>query len=304
MIKSVLSASSTELLFLAPQQSQIPTGFHNVEVNTRDHGTLLKEAQRLRGQVYREDQAIAASEVDQYGCFAMEADAGSWHLLLLDKGRVLGCLRFLLHPNPVIFDRLLLRNCTVAQDEHAGRALRKAIAAQIMVAGELGFSYVELGGWALSEEIRGTSAAVKCLLAAYAWGDLVGGCLGVCTATVRHGSASLLSRIGGTPLGQGFDQISPYYDPAYGCEMRILAFDTRTPRAKFAHMVKILRGELPQTSVVVSQPTSTYMPDRWDPAFSTNLRSLRHALTSRQEFGSNEALDEIPTNTASSLEVA
>ena len=81
-----------------------------------------------------------------------------------------------------------------------GAKVREAVEIDLALAREKGFAYVEIGGWALTEEWRSTRAALEILVGSYALAHLWGGCLGACTATARHGSSSMLRRIGGSPL--------------------------------------------------------------------------------------------------------
>jgi hypothetical protein len=128
----------------------------------------------------------------------MRGDERSWHLLLLNQAReVIGCARYLVHPASVPFDRLRIGQSALARDQGWRRALGDAVESDLQETRQQGFSYLEVGGWALSEEWRGTRAALEILVGSYALSHLWGGCIGSCAATVRHGSSSMLRRIGG-----------------------------------------------------------------------------------------------------------
>jgi len=73
---------------------------------------------------------------------------------------------------------------------------------------------------------------------------LWGGGLGYCTATVRHYSASILSRMGGSPLKAHGSVLPSYEDPRYGCRMELLRFDSRTPAQRFAPLINQLKSKL------------------------------------------------------------
>ena len=109
--------------------------------------------------------------------------------------------------------------------------------------------YVEAGGWALAPELRCTTEALHIALASYALGELLGGCLGLSTATVRHHSSSILRRLGGNTLVWDGRPLPPYYDPAYRCEMEIVRFDSRLPNPKYQALVNQLKAELAMAPV-------------------------------------------------------
>jgi len=68
----------------------------------------------------------------------------------------------------------------------------------------------------------------------------MGGAIGVCSATFRHGSASILSRLGGKRLESDGIQLPSYYDPQHRCMVEILRFDYRSTDARFEPLLRIL----------------------------------------------------------------
>jgi hypothetical protein len=116
-------------------------------------------------------------------------------------------------------------------------------------------NFVEVGGWAISAELRRTTEALRIALATYALADYLGGCVGLTTATRRHHSASVLKKIGGAPLRAGEAELPPYFDPDYECEMEILKFDSAAPNPKFEPWIEQLRVQLATVEVIApSQP--------------------------------------------------
>lgn len=205
----------------------------------------LHAMQRLRGKVYLKDDAIQPWELDDEGRFTMPADERSWHFLLIDDSHeVFGCARYLVHPNSVPFERLRISRSPLANDRLFGPKVRQAVEADLRLARTHGMSYVEAGGWALAEDWRGTRAALEILVASYALAHLWGGCLGSCQATVRHGSSSILRRIGGCELEAEDEALPPYQDPHYGCTMELLRFDSRSPAQRFVPLINQLRTKL------------------------------------------------------------
>jgi hypothetical protein len=137
--------------------------------------------------------------------------------------------------------------------------LRKAVEGELENARESGFSFVEVGGWALDESIRGSSDALRSVLFTFAWSQVIGGCLGLSMATHRNGSASILRRIGGRPLEWQGAAIPPYYDPQYKCEMEVIRFDSRLPSEKYRYAIDEIRSDIPFMPVIsVSQPSRTW----------------------------------------------
>jgi len=236
---------------LAPPQTRPDGTFGRCKINEQLYGHYLASMQRLRGRVYLRDGAIQPCEVDDDGCFRMRGDEQSWHFLLVDDDQnVIGCARYLVHPNTVPFHRLRLSECAQARDHYWGDRVRGAVEADIRRARVRNQSYVEIGGWALSEEWRGTKAALEILVASYALAHLWGGCIASCTATVRHCSSSILRRIGGISMEWCGETVPAYQDPHYGCLMELLRFDSRSPVQRFVPLIDQLKSKLASSTVI------------------------------------------------------
>jgi len=211
--------------------------------------------QRLRGAVYLKDGAIGPDQLDHESRHRLAIDDRSWHVLTLDGGgSVVGCSRYCAHPAGVKFNQLDMVTSALARDQRWTESLRIAVEEDIALARRLNMSFVEAGGWALSETARGTTAALRIALATYSLADVLGGCIGMTTATVRHCSASILRRIGGHSLKLGDQTFPTYYDPQYECEMEILRFDSRFPNPQFRHWVRGLGSALTQVPIVCARP--------------------------------------------------
>jgi hypothetical protein len=242
-----------QYLFLSPPEGEFGPSWSSPQEDTRLYESSLRAAQRFRSRIYLKDGAIQKWQVDQDGRYRMRGDENSWHLLLTGpRQQVVGCARFLVHPNTITFNELNVRHSPLAKDRFWSAKVRHAVEAEIRIARSEGMPYVELGGWALAEEWRGTKAALKILLASYAWARLMGGCRCACTATVRHGSSSILRRIGGAALEYHGEQLPPYHDPAYGCEMELLRFDSRFPNPRFSPLVEEVESELSMCPIITS----------------------------------------------------
>jgi hypothetical protein len=207
--------------------------------------------QRLRGRIYLEDGAIQPWEVNEDGRFVMQDDEQCWHLLLKDnEEHIIGCARYLVHPNTAPFQSLKLSQSPIATHREWAEKIRLAVLADLKQAREYGLSYVEISGWALSEEWRGTRAALDIVTGSYALAALWGGCLASCTATVRHGATSVLRRIGGASFEVSGEALPPYEDPRYGCTMELLRFDYRSPAPKFIPLIDELKIKLANTPLI------------------------------------------------------
>ncbi|HYZ85308.1 MAG TPA: hypothetical protein VE621_12935 [Bryobacteraceae bacterium] len=266
------AGSTRKYVLLAPSEANfIP--FTKLSVNPVQHQSLLGELQRVRGQIYLEDGAIGPDRLTWDGRFVQAADAKSWHLLILnDKGRVAGCARYRPHHSLVTFDELSVRDSALAKSSEWGPTLRRAVEAEITRARNRGLHYAELGGWALTEELRFSSEAMKVGILMYGLGQLLGGAIGVTTATTRHHSSSILRRFGGESLTSNGKELPPYYDSQYQCEMELLRFDSARPSPKYAAMVEAARQQL--ADVLVVSPAMT--TDSWTNSLFSLQNSLAH----------------------------
>lgn len=240
-----LTLPNGQMLLLAPSAGSIPTSFSDPSFDPERHAEMLAQAQKLRGRIYVEDGAIERTELSRDGRHYMTSDEESWHILTLDSiGRVSGCARYLEHKNKVPFARLGVRQSALAMCDQWGQKLRSAIEQELQLAGRRDFAYVEMGGWALREDVRCSTEAIRIALCAYALARNLGGAIGVTAATVRHCSSSILRRIGGQPLAIGGAELPSYYDPRYKCEMTILRFDSDRPNPRYEGWIEQIREEL------------------------------------------------------------
>jgi N-acyl-L-homoserine lactone synthetase len=246
-----LVADHHQVIVLAPHQENVPGTLSNARFNADQHQSSLSEAQRLRGRIYLEEGAIDRQQLTYDGRHWAEGDEESWHLLVLDDdGEVCGCARFRSHDNITPFSGLGVRHTAAAQPEIWGQKLRWAIEADLQLARKRNFAYAEVGGWALREDVRHSTAAIRIVLTAYALARHLGGCIGVTTATVRHCSSNILQRMGGQPLHAGGTELPSYQDPRYKCEMTILRFDSNLPNPRYENWVEEIRERLIDAPVI------------------------------------------------------
>jgi hypothetical protein len=227
----------------------VPPVFTRVDADENAYFGRLEKLQRLRGTLYLEDGAIEPWQLTEDGRHCVEADEMSWHLLSMQDGEAMGCARLQIFEPIVPFDVLGVSQSALAELPDWGPALRRSVTAELAIAERENLSFVEAGGWALTPELRCTTEALNIALGSYAIGQLLGGCLGLSTATVRHHSSSILRRLGGCSFLWENQPLPPYYDPAYRCEMEIVKFDSRQPNPKYRSLVEKLQAELPLTPV-------------------------------------------------------
>ena len=233
------------MVLVAPAGACLEPFSGSVTHSDRVHAQLIAGMQRLRGGIYLDDGAIQPSQLTRSGRHFSASDYESWHLLTVNsEGEILGCIRFLRHPNTVCCDQLGVIEAPLAHSGDWAARFFSSINSELEAARRFNFSYVEIGGWALAPEIRGTAEALHTVLSTYALAQIQGGALGITTATERNGSASILRRLGGRPLEWDGAALPPYFDHTYGCGMEVLRFDSRNPTARYAPAIEALRRQI------------------------------------------------------------
>lgn len=252
---SLSPPSLRQSVLLAPSHAAVPRTHGKARQNSSEHRRLLKEAQRLRGRIYLADGAIEQHQLTESGRHVQAADQRSFHLLSLnDEGRVVACTRYLAHANTIEFGRLNLAQSPLTANGRSRPLLEGAVGRELVRARNLGYGYVEMGGWAITEELRGTTEAVRMVVTIYALARILGGALGISTVTKRHASSSILRRLGGAPLTAGAEELSPYYDPGYNCEMEILRFDSDCPSKNYESAVRRCQDALTHIPFLAPEP--------------------------------------------------
>lgn len=249
------SGAERGTLLLAPS-CVTPGSFANVVADTAGHRARLAEAQRLRGRIAVQENAIPASELLPDGRHVQAADRHSWHLLTLDaNGRVAACMRYHAHPTDATFEDLSICQSTLAESQDWGPQLRGAVETDLRHARRRGWSYVELGGWVISEAMRCTTEALRMIASAYAFAQLCGGAMGVTTASTRRCSAAILKRIGGQRLRSRGVELPTFYDLHYRCHMEVLRFDSSRPNPRYRHWMDACRTRLQEDVRVICLET-------------------------------------------------
>ena len=247
----LLEACPRKLVLLAPSTGTIPSSFTNVSGDADRYEELLCGMQTLRGAVYLQDGAISSHELSDKR-HRLDADHRSWHLLVIDAdGSVCGCARYGEHLSAK-FSQLSISRSALAKSSEWGSRLRSLVDAELAISERLGVPYVELGGWALDENVRCTSEALRLALSTYALSQALGGGVGISTATHRNSSSAILRRLGGAPFEHERCEVPAYFDHQYGCEMEVLRFYSWAPSPRYVNWIGDLKRELRNISVVAN----------------------------------------------------
>jgi len=263
-VKSILTRVSgpnaSDIVVLPPMTARVPWQFRNVIFDPTAYGSILAQIQIFRGRIYLEDAAITPGELTPDGRHLLPIDKQSWHVISIDRtGEITGCLRFLEESAAVRFDDLWLRGAAVARGSGLGPEVRRAVEEEMARARKERVRFGEVGGWAISEQRRYGSEALRIVLSTYGLLQLLGDCIGLATATVRHGSAEILRKIGLSSLYAGDTPVAPYYEPQYGCLMEMLRFDSRRANGRFMGWIDELRSHLTTASVFAwGQPATVF----------------------------------------------
>lgn len=254
-------SSPRKTILLAPPKGTRSGSFGSAVVDANGYETLLAELQRLRGRVYLEDGAITRSQLTSDGRHVMEADRRSWHVLSVSQEGICGCARLLMHDSAISYSDLAVRSSALANSREWGSKLRSAIEADIARARQKGIRFAEVSGWALDSSARCTAEALKIVLSTYSVSRLLGGCIGISTATFRHGSSIILQKIGGRMLEWSGATFPRYYDPQYKCEMSILRFESGSPNPRYEGWIEGLRSHLRTVPVICQTGVEAWRPE-------------------------------------------
>jgi len=245
--------TQSQYVVLPPSNTVVSDIFQNVEYDSNWHGQLIGQMQRFRGSVYAADGAVQSRDLTADGRHKSAIDDFSWHVLALDENnQIRACLRYFEEGDAETFDDLYVRKAAFARAPRIGNKFRAAVEAEMERARQSGLGFGEVGGWAVSEECRWTSESLRIVFAIVALLELLGGRIGLATATARHCSSTILRRIGLHPLHHEGAELPPYYDPQYSCDMQVLRFDSRFPNTKYREWIDNMAVCLSAAPVVCS----------------------------------------------------
>lgn len=251
MLERHIASIDQRLVIVAPTPSTVPSRFQRILPDARLHHHLVNEMQRVRGEVYLQDGAIEQRQLSPGGLHRTPEDGRSWHLLLLDRNQsVTACAWYMQHEPDASFEHLRVRNCPLATLDRWRDTLWRAVETELALARRDRLRYAEVGGWAVIPKYRRTTEGLLLALAAYSLARVMGGALGLTTATVRHSSSDILRRLGGAHLQVNGEAVPPYYDPRYKCIMELLRFDSRGPEPRFHGMIELMKQRLASVPVI------------------------------------------------------
>ncbi len=256
--------SSHHFTLLAPFNWRNEHRFRDVKVDPTAHGALLGAVQRFRGAAYVSDGAVKADSLTPDGRHHQSIDPDSWHFLIRNAdAEVISCARYHAITNPT-FESTLTSKATLGQSPEWQAKVRLIVENSIRLASQRGANFAELGGWCVAPSSRNTAHALRTVLQMYALGEILGGTVGLSTATTRHASSSILQRLGASRAELNGDPLPSYFDPTYNCEMDLLQFDSLRPAAKYAGYVTDYIAQMNEEMKVVC----------CQPALPTNVGSL------------------------------
>jgi hypothetical protein len=261
LLERSIKSVDQRLILLAPPRKPVPSVFGKVERSLNEHIERLREVQRLRGSIYRDDGAVATCELSRDGLHRTPEDEKGWHLLMTNnQGKVSACVWYIEHHQAPQANSLRVRNSPPALRRESKDIFWKAVESDLSMARRENLRYAEIGGWAVAKESRYTTEGLILALAAFSFGRMFGGALGMTTATVRHSSSEILRRLGGSHLKADGVTVAPYDDPQYGCQMEVLRFDSRQPSAKYSGVIEMLKEQLANVLVIAQTASVKRLP--------------------------------------------
>lgn len=204
---------------------------------------ILERIQRFRGRTYLADGAIPNDAVDETGRHMSILDEAGWHLFVHDESyALLGCIRLNVYGYDSQLEHFHVSHVIGRMAEAYRNPYASAAGDFVRSWGLRGLRIGEVGGWAVSEELRKSSAGITLAVSVFSLSSILNN-VALAAATVRHNSNDILIRLGGFPLSYDGDELPPVYDPAYGCKMQILGFHWRT-KPKYERMAADIRAYL------------------------------------------------------------
>lgn len=245
--------------------------FFGATVDPAGHADLLRDVQRFRGRSYLADGAVREGDLTSDGRLHQQVDNDSWHLVIRDDdGNIISCARYYSSHSPR-FESTTTAKSALAQSPIWRPKVERVVENAIHLAKQRGALFAEVGGWCVADAARNTRQALNSVLYMFALGEVLGGTIGLSTATTRHASSSILQRLGARKASLFGEPLPSYFDPRFECEMELLQFDSLRPAPRYAQQVaeyrSLIKAEMRVICSAQPQPTSV-----------TSLTSLLQAL--------------------------
>jgi hypothetical protein len=247
--RSFFTRFDTFLGVIAPQGAAVPAVFRNVSSEPDLYRSMIELIQEFRGDVYLQDGAIPASDLDTEGRHRSAYDERSWHFFTFDpEMHVTSCLRLIpytarVHATDLRLNEVIERMPPALQDKY-----RSAVD-QFIERAQLGLA--ESGGWAIRKDLRTSSKAMVLAASGWSLGQLLGDYLCLSSSTTRHHTVDLLLRLGAFALEDQGCPLPTFFDSHYQCELQILGFDSRHPAEEFARTVEDIKEFLRTALILV-----------------------------------------------------
>jgi len=254
-------------VLLAPLSWKRQSQFDEVVVNECSYDHLLSALQRFRGRSYLADGALRPSDLTSDGRHQQPIDSHSWHLVIQNEvDEVVSCARYYSLPNPS-FETTLTSRSRLANQPEWRTQVRSVVENSIRLAADRGAQFAELGGWCVAESVRNTAHALRSVLSMYALGEILGGTVGLSTATTRHSSSSILQRLGAEKADWQGRPLPTYFEPMFDCDMELLQFDSSKPAPKYASQIANYQKQMRSSVRVICRGSSV-------PTCISSLQSL------------------------------
>jgi hypothetical protein len=247
-------------VLIAPAGWSRVLGFSRATVDPEGHAELMGAIQRFRGGCYLADGAIRPEELTADGRHVQTMDEESWHLVIRsDDGNVISCARYHSVDDPR-FEKTAAASSALAQSPDWRGKVARIVEESIRQANERGAHFAELGGWCVADVSRHSRHALRSVLYMFALGEILGGTIGLSTATTRHCSSSILQRLGARRAELDGEVLPSYFDRRFDCDMELLQFDSLRPSPKYARQVSeyrsMIRSDMRVLCAVEAAPTS------------------------------------------------
>lgn len=256
------STATARIVLLAPSSEAGGKLGSPLFANDTTYWKQLIGLQKLRGRIAFAEGAIPQEALRTDGRHHQDIDLKSWHVLAVSgSDSVVGAARFHPHRPDVQFTELTLSHTSILSSPEWSGLFQSAVEDRLREARRRQVPIVELGGWVITEEARCSKVALEMAISIVSLADALGGAIGLSTTTTRHGSAAMMRKLGGVPLGVNGKEIPAYFDSTYQCEIQLLSYDSAQPPPQFAPLLDTMRKKLGQTPVICPAARPNEQPD-------------------------------------------
>lgn len=176
--------------------------------------------------------------MDAQGRHISAEDEKNYHLALWN-GELQGCLRVQFGQQSArpfteyrVYDLVRRMPADLAKMYHT------AIETFVALYRNQGCETGETGGWAISKSFQRNPATLALPLAGWSFSRIFTRQIRIAAATERNGSSNMLKRMGGWPLKLKDQELPPFFDYGYQCQMELLCFDSDILNPRFESVVR------------------------------------------------------------------